>query len=96
MKNRLRCYAAVMALAAACLGQEEGGLSPQPQMPGRVDAKPAGRDITLPNGKSQKDEILKSEHAQNIKDARELAKLSGELRDSLEKTDAGSCFPWTT
>jgi hypothetical protein len=80
-------YAAILLLAAACLGQEEGGLSPLPQMPDRVAAKPAGRDITLPNGKSQKDEILKSEHAQNIKDAQELAKLSGELRDSLEKNE---------
>jgi hypothetical protein len=44
-------------------------------------------DVILPNGKSQKDEILKSEHQQNIKDAAELADLAEQLKIDLEKND---------
>ena len=64
-----------------------------------VYALPAGRrtrrrrrgerrgDVVLPNGKSQKDEILKSEHQQNLKDAAELAELAEQLKIDLEKND---------
>jgi hypothetical protein len=45
------------------------------------------QDVTLPNGKSQKDEILKSEHQQNLKDAAELAELADQLKIDLEKND---------
>src|SRR3974377_1881939 len=44
-------------------------------------------DIKLPNGKSQRDEILKAEHEQNIKDAAHLADLAEELKVELEKND---------
>jgi hypothetical protein len=44
-------------------------------------------DVILPNGKSQKDEILKSEHQQNLKDAAELAELAEQLKIELEKND---------
>jgi hypothetical protein len=44
-------------------------------------------DVILPNGKSQKDEILKSEYQQNLKDAAELAELAGQLKIELEKND---------
>ena len=44
-------------------------------------------DIQLPNGKSQRDEILKAEHEQNIKDAAKLADLADELKQALEKED---------
>ena len=44
-------------------------------------------DVVLPNGKSQKDEILKSEHQQNLKDAAELAELAEQLKIDLEKND---------
>jgi hypothetical protein len=44
-------------------------------------------DVILPNGKSQKDEILKSEHQQNLKDAAELADLAEQLKIDLEKND---------
>jgi len=44
-------------------------------------------DTTLPNGKSQKDEILKAEHQQNLKDAADLAALVEQLRADLEKND---------
>ena len=44
-------------------------------------------EVILPNGKSQKDEILKSEHQQNLKDAAELADLAEQLKIDLEKND---------
>ena len=44
-------------------------------------------DVILPNGKSQKEEILKAEHQQNLKDAAELADLAEQLKMELEKND---------
>ena len=44
-------------------------------------------DVILPNGKSQKEEILKAEHQQNLKDAAELADLAEQLKIDLEKND---------
>ena len=44
-------------------------------------------DVILPNGKSQKEEILKAEHRQNLKDAAELAELAEQLKIELEKND---------
>ncbi len=44
-------------------------------------------EVLLPNGKSQKDEILKVEHQQNLKDAAELAELADQLKIDLEKND---------
>ena len=44
-------------------------------------------EVILPNGKSQRDEILKSEHQQNLKDAAELAELADQLKIDLEKND---------
>ena len=44
-------------------------------------------DIQLPNGKSQRDEILKAEHVQNMKDASDLADLAQQLKLDLEKND---------
>lgn len=42
-------------------------------------------DTRLPNGKSQKDEMLKADHAKNVEDAQELVKLAEELKADLEK-----------
>ena len=41
----------------------------------------------LPDGRSQKEEILKSEHAKSLEDAGELMKLTEELKIDLEKND---------
>ena len=41
----------------------------------------------MPNGKSQKEEILKAEHQQNLKDAAELANLAEQLKADLEKNE---------
>jgi hypothetical protein len=44
-------------------------------------------EITLPSGKKQSDEILKAEHAQNLKDASDLMDLAQQLKLDLEKND---------
>lgn len=44
-------------------------------------------DVRLPNGKSQRDEILKAEHEENLKDAARLVDLAQDLKESLERDD---------
>jgi hypothetical protein len=44
-------------------------------------------DVKLPNGKSQKDEIIRVDYERNLRDAGELARLAGEIKDELEKSD---------
>jgi hypothetical protein len=44
-------------------------------------------EARLPNGKSQRDAILKAEHEQNLKDASKLMELAEELKQDLEKND---------
>ena len=51
---------------------------------------PAGGpdEIRLPNGKLQRDAILKADYDSNIKDARELIDLTKGFELDLEKSDA--------
>jgi|SRR5580658_7213073 hypothetical protein len=46
------------------------------------------RDLKLPNGKSQRDEIVKADYKKNLQDAAGLVELSGEIRDELKQSDA--------
>ena len=71
----------LLALALALV------ISAQPP-PGhtRPGEEPA-EDARLPNGKLQRDEILKAEFQKSLDDARELSKLADELRTDLEKND---------
>jgi hypothetical protein len=41
----------------------------------------------LPNGKLQRDEILKADFQKSLDDARELSRLADELKADLEKND---------
>ncbi len=43
-------------------------------------------EVRLPNGRLQKDEIVKADHAQNVDDAEALAKLAEELKTELAKS----------
>jgi hypothetical protein len=43
--------------------------------------------MKLPNGKSQREEMLKADHKKNLEDAAELFRLSEELKADLEKND---------
>ena len=45
-------------------------------------------DVTLPNGKSQRAEILKAERQQNIKDAAQLVDLAKDLQQEIEKNES--------
>jgi hypothetical protein len=44
-------------------------------------------DVRLPNGKLQRQEILKSDYQKSLDDARALSKLADELKVDLEKND---------
>jgi hypothetical protein len=48
---------------------------------------PINPDTQLPNGKSQREEILKLDHKKNLEDAAALAKLAEEVSEDLEKDD---------
>ena len=75
-----RCAVALLftALSSVALSQRGGGRS------GGQGDEP---DLRMPDGKSQKEEILKAEHQQNLKDAAELADLAEQLKADLEKDD---------
>ena len=44
-------------------------------------------DVRLPNGKLQREEILKTDYQKTLEDARALSKLADELKVDLEKSD---------
>lgn len=45
------------------------------------------KQVRLPNGKLQSEEILKSEHGKNLEDVEELIRMSEELKAQLEKNE---------
>jgi len=78
MKPQLRfAAAAVLALALAIAA------APQQKLPRAIE----NPDITLPDGKSQQDAILKADHERDLKDAAQLIELSEQLKAELEKND---------
>jgi hypothetical protein len=44
-------------------------------------------DVRLPNGKKQKDEILKADYEKNLKDAQEMSTLARSFEEDLEKNE---------
>ena len=74
-------FAAVSIVAMGQRGSGQGGQGPAPISGDKPD------DMRLPNGKSQRDEILKAEHEQNLKDAAQLSDLAQQLQQDLEKED---------
>jgi hypothetical protein len=58
---------------------QRGAGTPRPEDP--------QQDVQLPSGKSQRDEILKAEREQNIRDAAQLVDLAQQLQVDLEKND---------
>lgn len=52
-----------------------------PPTPGSVP------DVQLPNGKSQRDEIMKLDHKKNLEDSATMAKLAEEVSEDLERDD---------
>lgn len=80
MKRTLPGALALSLAAVFCLA-----LAQEPDRPPAPSGERA--DVRLPNGKSQRDEILRAEREQNIKDAARLADLVDELKQALEKED---------
>ena len=82
MRAQTLRVAMALSLTAAgwlALGQSRGGGPGPVGVPG---------DVQLPNGKSQREEILKAERLQNIKDAAQLVDLAKELQQELEKNES--------
>lgn len=50
-------------------------------------AHPDPRDLKLPNGKLQRDEIAKADYKRNLEDAAQLVQLSQEVKEALENGD---------
>ncbi len=81
MKNNLRRLSLLLCLMGAL-----GLAQDTPEQPSVAPAA-SQPDVKLPNGKSQRDEILKAEHKENLKDAAKLADLAQDLKESLERDD---------
>jgi hypothetical protein len=54
---------------------------------GQVRRPPEPPEPRLPDGRSQKEQILKADHEKSLEDADELMQLSEELKIDLEKND---------
>lgn len=60
----------------------------QSPTPPAHDANPLDDDpVRLPNGKLQRDEILKYEYGKSLADCKELVKLAREIEADLEKNE---------
>jgi hypothetical protein len=80
-----RCLILLSLAAAASLATPQ---LPPDREPFPPSADQHDSDPKLPNGKSQRDAILKQEHEQNLKDAAQLVQLTHDVQDALEKNDA--------
>jgi hypothetical protein len=67
-------------LAKLLPGQDMAG-PPAPIPPNHPD------DVRLPNGKKQRDAILKADYEQNVKDAQDLVARARNFQQELEKSD---------
>ena len=77
----MRVFCLLAVTGALMLGQDPLDLPPVAP-PGQP------RDLKLPDGKSQRDEIVKADYKRNLQDAAELVELSREIRDELQQSDA--------
>ena len=75
---------AIFALAVG-LGLGLLGLGLNAQFGRRGPHDPDKDEMRLPDGKSQKTEILKAEHKKSKEDAAELLTLAQELKDEVDK-----------
>ena len=80
MKLPLRRGALVLLLSAAAVALSQD-VRPPALDPGQE------QDVKLPNGKSQRDEILKAERQDNIKDAGRLVEMAEGLKADLERDE---------
>jgi len=80
---RLRIAALLPLLFLVAFGQLPERPLPDPRNP-----DPNNNETRLPNGKLQRDEIVKAEYEKSLQDAAELIKLSEDLKGDLEKNKA--------
>lgn len=80
------CQARRRALLLIGLATQLTSAQERPPRPGQPEEEDKD-DVRLPNGKKQRDEILKADYAKNVKEARELADLAKQFADDLEKND---------
>ncbi len=80
MLRRIFCYWPLTAFFASA--QDPGTLPGAAH--GREPLDP-DHDRKLPNGRSQREEILKAEFAKTVKDAAQLAELAEELKAEIDK-----------
>jgi len=66
------------------------GWQAQPTGPGAFGGQKPGEDpdVKLPDGKSQREAILKDEYKRNLKDVEHLATLANDLKEAMEASDA--------
>lgn len=64
------------------------GQLPDQSVPDPRNPDPHSSETRLPNGKLQRDEIVKAEYEKSLRDAAELVKLSEDLKADLEKNSA--------
>ncbi len=80
MKTRCRRCALILLLAALSAFTIPAQGPPTPTATQK-------EDVVLPNGKLQRDEILKAEYQQNLKDAAQLSELAQQLQQDIEKNE---------
>jgi hypothetical protein len=80
---RIRLAVLLPGLFLAAYGQLPDRPVPDPRNP-----DPHNSETRLPNGKLQRDEIVKAEYEKSLQDAAELIKLSEDLKADLEKNTA--------
>ncbi|HLH38847.1 MAG TPA: hypothetical protein VKX39_06840 [Bryobacteraceae bacterium] len=69
-----------LVLLCGCFAQPVA----RPPKPGDPDSR---LDSTLPNGKTQREMIVKDDYKKNLEDAAEMAKLAEDLKQDLENGD---------
>jgi hypothetical protein len=76
---------ALLLMASAALAVPLAPAQERPPRPGRPEEE--DENPRLPNGKTQRNEILKADYQRNVKESRELADMAKQFADDLEKND---------
>ena len=81
----MKAWILCCALAAMMIGTGWMAFGQAAERPAAIDPQ---HDVKLPNGKSQREEILKSEREQNLKEAAQLVEMAKDLQQDIEKNEA--------
>jgi Xaa-Pro aminopeptidase len=75
-----------LVLFAGCFAQPSRQ-PPKPADDPSLPAGPASPEQTLPNGKKQRDMIVKDDYQKNLADSAQMTKLAEDLKAELESGD---------